>query len=78
MLFMLCGLCSDPQGEEEVLFLEYRKQLKVLFDNIAQLVRESQLLIICSSSLSSTGTTSFFSLTFFCSIMLECDDYHAA
>ena len=27
------------KGEEEALFLEYRKQLKVLFDNIAQLVR---------------------------------------
>ncbi len=27
------------QGEEEIMFIDYRKQLKVLFDNIAQLVR---------------------------------------
>jgi len=27
------------QGEEEITFLEYRKELKVLVDNIAALVR---------------------------------------
>ena len=26
------------QGEDEVMFMEYRKELKVLFDNITQLV----------------------------------------
>lgn len=28
----------SSQGEDEVMFLEYRRQLKVLFDNMAQLV----------------------------------------
>ncbi len=32
-----CPCCA--QGEEEIMFIDYRKQLKVLFDNIAQLVR---------------------------------------
>ncbi|XP_064399906.1 exportin-T-like [Halichondria panicea] len=27
----------DSEGEEEIMFIDYRKQLKVLFDNIAQL-----------------------------------------
>ena len=26
------------QGEDEVMFMEYRKEMKILFDNIAQLV----------------------------------------
>lgn len=30
----------DSQGEDEVMFLDYRKQLKVLFDNLAKLDRE--------------------------------------
>lgn len=29
----------ENEGEEEVMFIEYRKQLKVLFDAIAQVVR---------------------------------------
>ena len=29
----------ESQGEEEVMFIEFRKQLKVLFDAIAQVVR---------------------------------------
>lgn len=40
------------KGEEEALFLEYRKQLKVLFDNIAQLVRCQLHLTSCSCTLS--------------------------
>ena len=30
------------QGEDEVMFLEYRKQLKVLLDNVALLVSHQE------------------------------------
>ena len=30
------------QGEDEVMFLEYRKQLKVLLDNVALLVSRQE------------------------------------
>ena len=32
---IVCGITF--QGEDEVLFMEYRKEMKILFDNIAQL-----------------------------------------
>jgi len=28
----------EHEGEDEVMFIEYRKEMKILFDNIAQLV----------------------------------------
>jgi len=34
------GFYFDRDGEEEAIFLEYRKQLRVLFDNVAALDRE--------------------------------------
>ena len=30
----------DNEGEEELMFIDYRKQLKVLFDNIASVVSQ--------------------------------------
>lgn len=36
----------ERQGEDEALFLEYRKTLKVLFDNIAQLDKELTLSLV--------------------------------
>ena len=39
MLFFLLFFFVFPQGEEEASFMEYRKELKVLFDNIVQIVR---------------------------------------
>lgn len=38
------------QGEDEVMFMEYRRELKVLFDNVTQLV--SCLLAVYSNYLS--------------------------
>ena len=40
----LC-LSVRAQGEEEALFVEFRKHLKTLFDNIAQLVSRCDTLI---------------------------------
>ena len=33
----------DSQGEDEIMFLDYRRQLKVLFDNLTQL---NQMLVL--------------------------------
>ena len=37
------------QGEDEVMFMEYRRELKVLFDNITQLVSHLQLCVLLES-----------------------------
>uniref|UniRef100_A0A0K8REJ9 Exportin-T n=1 Tax=Ixodes ricinus TaxID=34613 RepID=A0A0K8REJ9_IXORI len=36
----------ESQGEDEALFIEYRKTLKVLFDNVAQLDKELTLALV--------------------------------
>ncbi|XP_015780138.1 PREDICTED: exportin-T-like [Acropora digitifera] len=39
----------DREGEDEVMFIEYRKEMKILFDNIAQLVSMCNILgLSCS------------------------------
>uniref|UniRef100_A0A2R5L8T3 Exportin-T n=1 Tax=Ornithodoros turicata TaxID=34597 RepID=A0A2R5L8T3_9ACAR len=52
----------DRQGEDEALFLEYRKTLKVLFDNVAQLDKEVTL--SCMRSMICTALQNWRSLPF--------------
>lgn len=37
----------EHEGEDEMMFIEYRKQLKVLFDTIAQVVTYLPVAFLC-------------------------------
>lgn len=49
VLFFSFSLSFFLQGEDEAMFLDYRHSLKVVFDNIAQLVSYAVLCIDCYS-----------------------------
>ena len=55
----------DAQGEDEIMFIDYRRQLKVLFDNLAQLNQDMVLSSVHSVVMETLGYVEMFLLLLF-------------